>query len=331
MLLLKASSKAWAASLTGLLLGGACLSGCSSTADEPQPAASGVEIMPAAATTVEVEEVSRGAGVLTAFTETEGYSVVAFTLPNQEKPASYTSNKLIDNVMAIPKGGTGDNGHPNFKFSDGSHFYPGNGNYVHFYAYYPRVASLTNGTTASYTLDGTTDVMWATPVDGGNSICRTTGGTQAQPDFVFQHMLQQIRFKLVADSSWPSDRKVTNISITNVNKTFTLNVMSGAVSGSSNGDNTLSIGNAAGWVPGASNGDALENILMIGSGQGSLNLSISITGRTKPYTIEGVTFTPAAGKSHLITLTFKATEIRPECTSKSWELITTKSSTVFIH
>lgn len=83
-------------------------------------------------------------------------------------------------------------------------YYPADAEKLYFYAYSPIVGAsdYTAGTasaapTVAWTIDGTQDIMYANVVSGIGKV--SAGTTQPQPEFSFNHLLKQVRFKLVKE------------------------------------------------------------------------------------------------------------------------------------
>lgn len=308
----------------GAFLLGASLTACSE-ADEPILCEPG-EIMPGAALTAEVQ--SRAP--MNGFSTSVGYATIAYTTTTTAKPSNYsTGTKLIDNLLTLVVDNTTKCQFVQVGENRTKKYYPETG-YVNFYAYYPKVESPTYETSAikaSYTIDGTQDIMWATPVDGTSAIPKAksnngTAPTQQQPNFAFVHKLQQIKFCLKAGTGWDTsdnNSKVKSISITNTYKTVSLNVVTGELTWTGGSDALLvPTGGNGSYEVKSGAGNTLSDVLMIKPDQNSLNLTVTLVGGTV-YTLTGITFTPAAAKSHLITLTFNRAEIEPTVTYTAWD------------
>lgn len=124
--------------------------------------------------------------------------------------------------------GIGDNGE--IRFVKG-YTYPENES-VRFFAYYPHAELGTQGANyleeptemqaslLHFTTDGTTDVMYADPVEGSQA----NSGNKL---LLFNHALTQLRFKLADPNGLLAGAKVKKITFTGVNTTSVLNIETG--------------------------------------------------------------------------------------------------------
>lgn len=198
------------------------------------------------------------------------------------------------------------------------------GRYVKFCAYHPY-APAANSASGNYvemklgqapllhfTLTGSEDVMCATPVIGSREL--TPG------DLVFDHMLTQLRFKLVDTEGILQNAKVTKVVLNDVNTASTLNIETGEL-GEWGTPATLNVQNQAIAVK---NGVELEKAVMLQPGQSAFAMTVTTDNGT---VYSGVKIKPdndpafLAGKSYLVTLTFRdKTEVKSFVTVQPWIL-----------
>ncbi len=172
-----------------------------------------------------------------------------------------------------------------------------------FYAYSPYVAKTTDKSyineetaTVTYQLDGTQDIMWATPVLNQSS------GTVA---LEFQHKMSALKFKLVNNSSY--ERTLDNIIIKNTATSATLDIKDGTFTTKGTGDLNLA------ETQTAAQGVTMETrTYYIAPSSTALSLTFDIDGT--PYKSEdiGLNITPAANTSYTVTITINEKEVEYE-------------------
>lgn len=178
--------------------------------------------------------------------------------------------------------------------------------------YYP--AGTLSGKTVTLAGDGTEDVMLTAQASG-------TKATAGALSFVFNHLLTQLQFKLVAGAGYPaSGVNVTSLVIKQQKTPATLDLNTSSLTYTTK-DLTLS-----GTFPILTAGSTINNYPMVKSGEA---LTVAVT------TSDGVTYpestisvTTEVGKSHLITLTFTPKEITSSISVTAWQTGGTGSSTL---
>jgi hypothetical protein len=194
--------------------------------------------------------------------------------------------------------------------------------YVRFCAYHPYAAAGLSGSNyvvapaadrapeLYFTLTGSEDVMYATPVTGGKS---TTPGT-----LVFNHALTQIRFRVVDETGNFSGETLSAITFNGVNTTSSMNLESGAPGSWGTPSNAISAGvGTSVTITGTTEApQSVGSPVMLQPGQSSFSLKVitskgtfgAVTIRPTSSTDGGTTTESsfAAGRSYLITLIFRS-------------------------
>ena len=191
-------------------------------------------------------------------------------------------------------------------------YYPMDNSPIYIRGYYP--AGTLSGKTVTLAGDGTEDVMLTAQASG-------TKATAGALSFVFNHLLTQLQFKLVAGAGYPaSGVNVTSLVIKQQKPPATLDLNTSSLTYTTK-DLTLS-----GTFPILTAGSTINNYPMVKSGEA---LTVAVT------TSDGVTYpestisvTTEVGKSHLITLTFTPKEITSSISVTAWQTGGTGSSTL---
>lgn len=191
-------------------------------------------------------------------------------------------------------------------------YYPVDNSPIYIRGYYP--AGTLSGKTVTLAGDGTEDVMLTAQASG-------TKATAGALSFVFNHLLTQLQFKLVAGAGYPaSGVNVTSLVIKQQKTPATLDLNTSSLTYTTK-DLTLS-----GTFPILTAGSTINNYPMVKSGEA---LTVAVT------TSDGVTYpestisvTTEVGKSHLITLTFTPKEITSSISVTAWQTGGTGSSTL---
>ena len=198
-------------------------------------------------------------------------------------------------------------------------YYPANGDKVYFYAYSPagiyEAGTASAAPTATWTLDGTRDIMWS-KVDKG--IAKNPDrASQEQPSFQFGHLLKQVTFKVKKDASFADGIKLTSLKIIGAKTSATLDLATGGLSCSGTGDltayedasgqtitSTAAVaGSAVMFEPGSS-----FKVRAVAGGLTYADATVTLSG----------TNAGAAGISYEVTLTFKCQEITATASVASW-------------
>lgn len=205
-------------------------------------------------------------------------------------------------------------------------YYPADAQKLYFYAYSPvSTTGYTQGTntaapTTAWTLTGKEDLMYASVTEG---IAKAgAGGQQSQPNFTFQHLLKQVRFKLVKGTGFGDNISADRISITNCKTAASLNLITGKLDFSGEAS-TLSLPRTTGTTyPIAETATEIDDCILCEPGA-DLVIEVEAQGITYKTNVTlkssdtGVT-AGGAGVSHLVTLTFIGTLIKPDATIVDW-------------
>lgn len=217
----------------------------------------------------------------------------------------------------------------------GTFYYPLDAEeHVQFCAYYPFAPLGTDGSdyltapvsgqapVLHFTLTGGEDVMFATPVVGSNA---------SRPDKLsFHHALTQLRFELVDEFGAYTGTTVESITFVGVNAVGSMNIETGTL-GVWSGATDLPLAGfeaTAITASGADTPQALPGEMMLQPGQGSFKIQVVTSGGSFSDVVvrptskigEQTETTFAAGRSYLITLTFKKRfEIEAGATVEPWE------------
>lgn len=309
-----------------LLVLSACSGGDEPAApfDDSEP----VEIALAATMTAE-SRAGTGPVSGTNFKDGDGPAVFAYQTTSTATTAVSSGTLYLTNIQTKKK-----ENENKFQFYEGSQlvhkYYPEKGEKLSFYAYYPRVDGAKSPSSISFTLDGQMDVMGA-PANNENNLFQKARGTdtQKQPHFAFTHLLQQLQFKLAKGTGFSDDVTVSEIKVTNTPLSCTLDATktSGQLSfPSPNSHTAVSIKNSdKSWkidkAADATDNKALGSVLMVYPTEKIFNIEVvASNGVTYKATADLTAISDAgqAGKSHLITLTFKGSEIEPTCSMTAW-------------
>lgn len=192
-------------------------------------------------------------------------------------------------------------------------YYDSNDNEAHIVGYSPA-GTLADGV-VSMTIDGTNDVIYATPINKGN---RTTPTTTP---FIFNHKLTQFKFIVKTDNASITSA-VTNIGIAiqGANTTFKMSLKDGTLSDWNTPINTISVSGleapAGGGESTESNGILLQpeltelNLVVTADNFPSAGITVDIAG-TDSGKFE-------ASKTYTITLTFQRKNISGSATVTGW-------------
>lgn len=207
-------------------------------------------------------------------------------------------------------------------------YYPADAQKLYFYAYSPvSTTGYTQGTssaapTTAWTLTGKEDLMYASVTEG---IAKAgAGAQQSQPNFTFNHLLKQVRFKLVRGTGFGDNISAERISITNCKTAASLNLITGKLVFSGEAS-TLSLPRTTGTtypIAGSESATEIDDCILCEPGA-NLDIEVEAQGITYKTTVTlksndtGVT-AGGAGVSHLVTLTFIGTSIKPDATIVDW-------------
>lgn len=249
------------------------------------------------------------------------FRLVAYDNATQSKPTDfstpYFNNSGKGDVNVNSKQGSDS------KYQllpDPAQYYPVDGNYLYFYAFAPGGEGVWTFTpnasapTATITIDGSQDIMWAMDETG----IQKMQGTQSQPALNFIHKLMQVTFKAQADASFTGSDKVTKLTIKGIGKTVTLNPITG----------TVTFGNEDLVAYSDETGVAIEtdpvNIATSVMFQPSKTITLDIetaNGNTYQGVVVdfGETESDKAGYSYNVTLNFKQTMIVPTASITEWK------------
>lgn len=189
-------------------------------------------------------------------------------------------------------------------------YYPSDGANTNILGFYPAATSITGGI-ANMTIDGTQDVLYATPVSGSK-------GTPVTEKLSFQHKLTQFKFVAKRDAtSTDADITEVKVMVKDANSVFKMALTDGALSGWATTISTITPitnGTAAETESTPSEGIMLEpelaKLVLLVSAKGYDEQEITINGT------DAGKF--AMGKAYTITLTFKGTEIAPTGEIAEW-------------
>ena len=218
----------------------------------------------------------------------------------------------------------------------GNYTYPvEEGRYVRFCAYHPYAAAGLSGSNyvvapaanrapeLYFTLTGSEDVMYATPVTGSKSV---TPGT-----LIFNHALTQIRFRIVDETGNFSGETLNAITFNGVNTASSLNLESGALGSWGTPSDAISAGVSTPLSITGTTATPQEvgNPVMLQPGQASFSLKVvtskgtfgAVSIRPTSSTDGGSTTESsfAAGRSYLVTLIFRSlTQLTATATVTPW-------------
>lgn len=230
-------------------------------------------------------------------------------------PSSDYSNAYFDNeaVNSDAEGG--------LSFTN-TQYYPADAEKLYFYAYSPVSTGYSAGTASAapavaWTIDGTQDIMYAKAAEGIGKV--SAGTTQPQPEFSFNHLLKQVRFKLVKGEGFGDGIYASSVKITNSRTRASLNLITGALTFTGNADQSIGFsGNYAIQKSGVEIGS-----LLCQAGETGLDIEIVAAGVTYKTSVTLKSTSTditagGAGVSHLVTLTFIGTQIVPSATITDW-------------
>ena len=313
--------------IIAFLLCMAALASCSKeqAATVPAPDGTRTAIVPSAGLSISATPSVRAAlpgGPISGTTFPQGtedlFAVTAYK--GTAAPSSDYSNAYFDN-QAVNSDSDGK-----LSFTN-TQYYPADAEKLYFYAYSPIVGAdnYTAGTasaapTVAWTIDGQQDIMYANVVSGIGKV--SAGTTQPQPEFTFNHLLKQVRFKLVRGEGFGDNINATSIKITNCRTQASLDLITGALTFTGDADQPIGLsGNYA--IHTANNASEIDCGLLCQAGETGLNIEIVAAGVTYKTSVTLTSSNPditagGAGVSHLVTLTFIGTQIIPTATITDW-------------
>ena len=198
-------------------------------------------------------------------------------------------------------------------------YYPANTDKVYFYAYSPAATygagSSSAAPTASWTLTGKQDVMWA-KVDKGIAK-NPVRASQEQPSFAFTHKLKQVTFKVKKDASFEDGIKLTSLKIIGAKTSARLNLATGALTCSGSGDLTAFASTAGQTITATATAAGTAVMFEPGTSFKVRAVAGGVTYADVAVTLSG-TDAGTAGTSYEITLTFKRKEIAATASVASW-------------
>lgn len=200
-------------------------------------------------------------------------------------------------------------------------YFPANGaQKVYFYATAPACTNYAQGSAsvepkATYSFaDGKKDVMWAKDVRG---IAKNSDPTkQQQPSFLFQHMLKQVQFKVKADGTFETGKKLTKITVKSVYTQVSIGMVSGSPSWSVTTDIPLDFT----ATPITLTTTAADAGMLMFDPANTFKVEAVVDGVTYPdipVTLTG-TNAGAAGTANVVTLTFKRQQVEATATIGAW-------------
>lgn len=228
----------------------------------------------------------------------------------------------------------------------GTYTYPVEENsYVRFCAYHPYAPVGLSGSNyllapaanrppeLYFTLTGSEDVMYASPVTGSKSVSPGT--------LVFNHVLTQIRFSIVDETGNFAGETLNSITFNNVNTTSSMNLENGVLGSWGTPSTLISAGiNTPIAITGTvSSPQQVGTVVMLQPGQSSFSLKVVTSKGTfstvtilPTSTIDGgatVENTFAAGRSYLVTLFFRGlTELAVNAAVTPWVMAGTGEGSV---
>lgn len=295
----------------------AALSGCSKqeSAKLPEPGVpAAIEVRAGVETVAQTRADLSGVISGTAFpaNTTKVFSVVGYS--GTAVPTSWSS-PYIDNIAV----NSGEGSALSFAAPQ---YYPANGNKVYFYGYSPVNGTYTAGSgattpTVAWTITGKQDIMWA-KVDQGIAK-NPLVASQEQPSFTFNHLLKQVKFKIVKDNTFEDNVKLTSLKIVGAKTKVAMALNTGTLSWEDATSDLTAYGDASGQ---AITGTAavVGSVVMFEPGT-SFKVQVTAGGVTYAdvmVTLSG-TNAGAAGVSHEVTLTFKRNAIVPTATITDWQ------------
>ena len=191
-----------------------------------------------------------------------------------------------------------------------------------FYAYAPTTGSFVAGNTttapkASFTIDGTQDIMWAVANENSSGGIAKNPTNQEQPTLSFAHKLMQIDFKTKADASFAGgdDVKVTKITIKNINIAYSLDLVTGNLTATGEANQTISTNEEMAINQTES---SVFGALMVLLNNQNFTIDVIANGQTYSNINVDLGENPVAGTRYTITLNFKNNQIDPDATIQPW-------------
>lgn len=273
-----------------------------------------------------VEGGSSGHGAASGFADGEDvFRLCAFLSGNGGQPADWSvkpkteafENEPVDVVGGVP-------------VIRASKYYPpaACGKKLWFYAYAPATGgtynpgSGGNSPAVDYIITGKEDIMAATVADNG--ICSAVSGeTQRHPSFRFRHLLKRVTFKLVKGEGFASDINASAIRITGCRTKARLDIVKGTLT--FEGEPTASFQVTGTWaIKPSEEARELPNVYLMCEPGPDLTVEVVVAGVTYRAKVNldspGQGIEPgAAGVSHLLTLTFKGTQVEATGSIVPWE------------
>lgn len=189
-------------------------------------------------------------------------------------------------------------------------YYPIDGSTVYMKGFAP--AATPANEVVTYTITGQEDIMITSEKSG----TRTTTTPLA---FTFDHLLTQLKFKVIAGSSaYPANVVLKSLTVNGMQTSASLNLNSGSLtfSGATSNLQVVASGNYAINTTGTS----VAELLMVNPGT-AITLDIVINDGTKDIPYNGIAvngLTTVKGNSHLITLTFNTTTVAATAIVAPW-------------
>lgn len=258
----------------------------------------------------------------------DAFRLCAFLLSADEgEPSDWTvkpKTEAFENEPADVKGGVPTLRNPKY--------YPPHvsGRKLRFHAYAPA----TNGTynngngenppTVDYTITGQEDIMTATVTQPDDGIGGAAPGEkQQQPSFRFHHLLKRVTFKLVKGEGFASNINASTIRIADCRTKARLDVVTGELA--FEGEATGHVQMTGTWtIKPPEEALELPNVHLLCELGKDLTVEVVVAGVTYHAELELTSTDPdteagAAGVSHLVTLTFKGTEVDATGSIVPWE------------
>lgn len=206
-------------------------------------------------------------------------------------------------------------------------YFPANGAHkAYFYATAPACTNYAQGSAsvepkATYDIShGNVDVMWTKDVRG---IAKNSDPTkQVQPSLLFRHVLKQVQFKVKADDTFDTGKKLTGIVVEDANTKVSINLITGE---STFEEKSFVVLNLLGTPVTLTTATTNVGMLMFEPGA-TFTLTAStddltqnnVTYKDIPVTLTGGTNPGAAGTANVVTLTFKRQAVEATATIGAW-------------
>lgn len=227
-----------------------------------------------------------------------------------------TDGSAYINNLSINKNADGS-----YSFSTPQYF-PSDGTALDFYAYSPVVSGAAySGTVATWTLDGTQDILWAS---GGSHKKESAGTTQTHPNFVFSHKLALFNIHIAKGTGFSDNIEVTSMKVLSVKNNVSLDLKAGVLTlnDATNSIDVPKVGtnrtNAIIAPDETTGAAALYGRVMLPAATQYQLLITTTGGITYPTVGLDLTGGYAAGYKYDVTLTFSGTEITPTYSIKPW-------------